>query len=207
MEQLVDTMQNTHGEIDERLKEIASANKETSTSTATIATQLQAAETQISVMAGQSAATSMQVAATSAEVQNMAVGVNTLLKFCADRARYDTASRGLKHDGLDTLEMDDFDSKWCAVMDAARVPGLRYLENDLRDAAMALRRSLFPNSPLTRMHPPAQTRDITHSCARAALGGETAGWLGPWVFGAFSEYSARWWYAVRHTVRAFGNLR
>ena len=39
------------------------------------------------------------------------------------------------------------------------------------------RRSLFPNSPLTRMHPPAQTRDITHSCARAALGGETAGCL------------------------------
>ena len=138
MEQLVGTMQNTHGEIDERLKEIASANKETSTSTATIATQLQAAETQISVMAGQSAATSEQLAATSAEVQNMAVAVNALLKFNADRAQYDSASRGLKHDGSDILEMEDFDSKWCAVMDAARVPGLLHLENDLRNAAMTL---------------------------------------------------------------------
>ena len=38
MEQLVGTMQNTQGKIDERLKEIASANKEMSSSTATIAT-------------------------------------------------------------------------------------------------------------------------------------------------------------------------
>ena len=106
-------------------------------------------------MAGQSAATSVQLAATSAEVQNMAVGVNTLLKFSANRAQYDSASRGLKHDGSDILEMDDFDSKWCAVIDAARVPGLRHLENDLRNAAMTLRRRLFPNSPLTCMHPPA----------------------------------------------------
>ena len=178
MEQLVGTMQNTHGEIDERLKEIASANKETSSSTATIATQLQAAETQISVMAGQSAATSVQLAATSAEVQNMAVPVNAMLKFNSDRARYDSASRGLKHDGSDMQEIDDYDSKWCAVMDAARVPGLLHLENDLRDAALALRRRLFSNIPLTFMHPLAQTRDITHSCFRASLGGETALWLG-----------------------------
>ena len=75
-------------------------------------------------------------------------------------------------------EIDDYDSKWCAVMDAARVPGLLHLENDLRDAALALRRRLFPNIPLTFMHPLAQTRDITHSCFRASLGGETALWLG-----------------------------
>ena len=65
----------------------------------------------------------MQLAATFAEVQNVAVAVNAL-KFNSDRARYDSASRGLKHDGSDMQEIDDYDSKWCAVMDAARVPAL-----------------------------------------------------------------------------------